>query len=85
LAVLDFVPRWVLVWSLPLLFAAGIVLAALFSLVGLPADWAVVAIAFVLFPCTPLAILWYRRTHGLERPDDGMPVGRLDSLLRRRR
>jgi hypothetical protein len=82
--VLDFVPRWILVWSIPLLFAAMIVLGGVLSLLGLPPEWAIVAIAVVIFPGVPLGIAWYRRVHGLERPGDGMPAGRLDGLLSRR-
>jgi membrane protein implicated in regulation of membrane protease activity len=82
--VLDFIPRWILVWSIPLLFAATIVLGGVLSLLGLPPEWAIIAIAIVVFPGVPLAIIWHRRIHGLERGDDGVPAGRLDGLLGQR-
>jgi hypothetical protein len=82
--VLDFVPRWILVWAIPLLFAAMIVFAGLFSLVGLPPVWTIIAIAVVIFAVVPVGIVSYRRNHGLERPEDGMPSGRLDSWLDKR-
>jgi hypothetical protein len=85
LNVLDFLPRWLLVWSLPLAVAAAILLAGVLSLLGLPAAWALIVIAFVVFVCAPLLLIFYRHRHGLERLDDGMPTGRLDSLLTRPR
>ena len=54
------------------------------SLFGLPPEWAIVAIAIVICPGVPLGITWYRRTHELDRPDDGVPAGRLDGLLGKR-
>ena len=81
---LDFVPRWILVWAIPLLFGAMIVLAGLFSLLGVPPVWAITAIAVVILAGVPVGIISYRRRHGLERQEDGMPPGRLDSWLDKR-
>ena len=83
--VLNFVPRWVLVWWAPLLVAVTIIVGLLLTAVGVSPSGVIAVIGLTLCVAAPLALICFRHFRGLERPEDGMPAGRLDSWITKRR
>jgi hypothetical protein len=76
--VLGFVPNWLLPW----LAVLGLVITLVVVTV-VPDALLGVLLVFVVWGI-PLGIVGYRHWTGRDADDDGMPVGRLDSLFRRR-
>jgi hypothetical protein len=75
--VLSFVPNWLLPWLVVLgLFITLMIVTVLPDAV----DGVVLVLAVWGIP---LGIIGYRHWTGRDADDDGMPVGRLDSLFRR--
>ena len=72
------VPQWLLPWLAMLSFVMAVVLAAV-----LPSALDGVALVLVVWGI-PMGIVGYRHWTGRDAADDGMPTGRLDSLLRRK-
>ena len=75
---LSSVPKWLLPWLVMLGFVITVMLATV-----VPSAVAGAAVVLVIWGI-PLGIVGYRHWTRRDTDDDGMPVGRLDSLFRRR-